>query len=1794
VAILGDRMLELFDRADLSRRGEVTLPAARRGWQIGQGDGTGAMVLTDGSRDRPDRLFVLSPQAVLAAGTADLGRVAIAYEPGDDRDWRLSAEALWRIDRRLVLHRCAIAAGRAAPRDCTPQTRPPDILDPDTLSAATVLPTGDHLVLSAGAVLRIGSEWRIVDRTEVPQATGTARFVEDGGVRFLWTGQGGDLWRFADSAAPERVLRGVLDLRKLPDALFATTSEGAFLLQGMAAPAPPRAGDIPLRAATSSTRDIIEGLGPDGLLRRRGQAEPLLSDIVLPDGILAAAAGPAPKAAALAKPGAVWAQHADGQVRIHWMGRCPLPLPAREAARGPGDAALPPDAGPGAAATVQDGATPVVSQPADAAPDPAAGPASGDAATTTEPAPEPAAEPGPGPGPSACAQVLDTGLTLAGTERMLQVRDGPAVEVDTTGATYGFSGEMLHDGRRADRVPGVPQAARALSDIRGMIRVIDGTPYLAPPDLRGSGGRFDVARRPEALQSQIGGRLAQSAPLTLPSLAWDSVAKGVKFADGPVLPAAEAIRDGRFLPDAPGRTAYLGGESYALLNPHGLWRVRIGREAVPVRIAASDMPTDLAGGRFLSDTDGVDARTGARGGDSGRASVTRGALRVTETLRGGALAAHYTVGNTDVPALATSGFAFDRRQGITVEGGTPLLLTPIGLVPAAGLGPGAHVPAGTVGVDAEGAASLAWGPGGWSRRTTQGWIASAPPWHDRILADGPHRRWERRAGAFGIVALADADAYAVARQGLNFEADRLRALAATPRGIVAILGIGTVEAASLSALATLTPPTAPDPVATGLETRDVSPGRPILGAETAQGRRVWDHGARAWRAPAQGEDPWTFRTAVDNGGLRLAFRQAQPLASVQVEDLGGAQRYAEFGWIKGQDMPFDRVRGFAVEGDRVLLATDLGLRRLGWSGQGAVSRAVYSGVASGVPLAFDRVGRPAAEPARILATAGSACFELASPDAPPQPCVAPGGLQERAIPSAPLWDWHKTDAAIHGIYLDRSGQPVGPVRLGAGGRWPHDTLRSVAQCDGTLAELWAEDDVVARAGAGLPGQLQRLAGVEALWCQDVPAELGQASALAPGFLAAGGNGAWRLAAPGWQPQAHADAILDRARGLVPWEAARLRLRLEGRRAVQEVRGLDDIWRPIPWDGDRPSIDRVTGIAGVGPTLRLLTPAGVLDWSFAGQRLDPATVTLRTPKDRSALADCRPARIEARDGSVQAVPPLPGAPVDILCDDGRVWRGNPAAAADAGVLVPAASDIRADRVLVRAGGWVWTRRITASGAQSLSIAFRTEAVSLDAGRLSLDDYAGLAAPYADHVEIVTQGAGWWRYPQADLSMTAARRPPPGSGAETATALHADVVDGAPRLCVQGQDAVIFEPSGGVARAAGCRDVRGADATYTWHSGPGGAAADGIALNGLALRRSLTGGRFGDLFVTGAPAPDAQGRILAPTRAGVVVIGPSGPEGIHAKADPAFLAPDAGGLPLALGAAGAMPLSGADRPACAALADLPARLPGTARVLRWHPVSSDAVEVLVAFDSGGRLPLMVPCASLADTLTWSLPLDVADRGRFRAIGADGVAARLVASLDLSQILLASQAGRGVTLDTGLTGQPVAQVVAPDARAVIVATDRALYRLDTDRALSGIARSGPTDIPGAKGPFAPIAAPREATQPQPPAGPVPAPPQAMQPQPAAGPVPAPPQATAPGVPRPPLAPPVLDDTVPLALTVDDWREVQRALKARGLYPGAIDGIAGPRTLAGLRAWQAATGRPETGVLTERQKTELIVGSR
>lgn len=59
---------------------------------------------------------------------------------------------------------------------------------------------------------------------------------------------------------------------------------------------------------------------------------------------------------------------------------------------------------------------------------------------------------------------------------------------------------------------------------------------------------------------------------------------------------------------------------------------------------------------------------------------------------------------------------------------------------------------------------------------------------------------------------------------------------------------------------------------------------------------------------------------------------------------------------------------------------------------------------------------------------------------------------------------------------------------------------------------------------------------------------------------------------------------------------------------------------------------------------------------------------------------------------------------------------------------------------------------------------------------------------------------------------------------------------------------------------------------------------------------------------------------------------------------------------------------------------------------------------------------------------------------------------------------------------------------------------------------------------------------------------------------------------------------------LTLEERQDLQTALKWFGYYPSAIDGAFGPGTRTSMSAWQDARGYEATGILTTRQRRELL----
>ncbi|MGQ0566459.1 MAG: peptidoglycan-binding protein [Gemmobacter sp.] len=1730
VAALGTRQLDLFGDRTMTPVARVALPPAQVGWSLQRAEGAAQRVLVDGDPAAPVALHVLDQ----AQGDVTLDAAAWRYQPGSDLAWALAAPGdLWRIDADLVLWRCA-----GGPEGCEVAAPAPLAMTAGAIRAVEPDGSGGSYLLTADTLLHLGPDARLLGRVAGPGITPEARLFAAAGQVLLWEGPSRPVWRVAEGRA-EPLADRVHTIRRVRGGV-ALTTDGGLRLYENGAFAAPAVGDAPLTALSLAATDQVYGLDAQGRIRLRDGAAVLDPELTLPAGTLAVHPGQLAVGTEVQR--GWYSVTPAGEVRFDWVSACAVP---------------PPPPLPDGIAVGGSGVFP-----------------------RTEPDPPP-------PPPVPCPATLASPLRLDPGAHLLQVQGTASAPVLlTTAGEITLDSSLAPVSRAPLRALLADQGAGERGRMQARVAEVAGVSWLAPPMIANSSAGQLVITGPASQVLARGSTTLQPwAAFDLGWLAWDRARGQVRFgaADtGVLLPPAEAIADGRFLPALPGRAAYLGQGRFAWLNARGLWHVQGQRRIDPVALRAFPPVQGLAHGRFLLEGQGVDVATGALTPDNDRFDSVQGALAVAERLRGGGVGSALQVQGQSVRAFGPRGFLFDRRGGIGAISGQTVLLTPLGVVPAAALQGALAVPAGTDRLGQDGAQLFAGQRSGWQAlQPDASWQVSTAPGSTQVLAQAGGRRWQRLAGRTEVVPTDPAEGWRVAGRGLDFDADRLVAMAADAQGLVLVTGTGTHVAAGLAA--GLAAPVAPDPGARSLDAQTTGTGPAVLWAETGAGRMVWDRGRQQWTQPPADQRPWEARRAAVLGPVTLAFRQGAALATVAVTGLDGSLRDEAFDWGRGDTLPFDRVRALHAEGGRLLLGTDFGLRRL-TEGAGLPVQDALFATDVGPPQPVTRLGRPEADPSRLLARSGrGGCLELAGPTAPPQPCADAGLLSTRRVVDTGLWRWTEGDGGVAGTYLLSDGSTV-PVPLPLRGGLPHDTLRDRARCAGTEAELWAGLPVSADLQGGVPQRLHPAPGIEALHCQDAAAQLGQGQTLPAGLHGVGAGAALHSAA-GWQAQgpAQAQGLADRAAGAVPWEASRLRIGLRDGVATADYRGRDDAWHPLPWDAGRLPVDTPLALSAAGGGVQALTRAGFagLDRRGATMGIDPATLLLATPDDRAGFAACAPDRIETWDGSVQAAPDRPDGPVVLRCGDGRLYLGQPAGPRDAGAFQPLAEDPLVDRTLVDPPGrWTWARRGAVAGSRgSLEIAFKGEPLALAGGRLSIDDYTAIAAPFADTVELASP-MGWWRQPAGDMALPEATRGP-GRPAEV-TGLAADRdTDGAGLLCLTGATRQVMPAAGPLRRTEACRDWTGRDAVWTWHQTEGAPQATGIALNGVPMTRTLTAGRFADLVVTGAPSAQATGEVVAPTRIGATVLGPRGVAGIHAReGGGAVLRSATGGLHL-LGAAGALDLGGAGPVACPAVQDAVLRLPGVP-VLRIDLRTPDSASVTLQ-TAEGRVQLLVPCASVEGALTWAEVLDVSDRPRFLAHRADwpGEGGQLAIAVTDLGFDLGSGAGRGVSVPGLPGGAALALFSGRNGRATFLLAERDLYRVHTDHAIRLVAQqAGP--VAALTGPFAPPA-------PTPDPAPDAAPPASQAPATAPRPPPRPAQPAQPVSPQAAPAAPSNPDAR-RRLTRQDARAIQARLQALGRYRGAIDGVVGPLTRAAIRQWQRDGGLTPTGYLTDRQFFALL----
>lgn len=1741
IGILSDRKVQL---ADSHRSGPgITLDLPVPGLALASAGGAADLVLTAGPPESPRTLHVVPPDGLGQGGALD--RLAWSYSPGNDRGWALGASEVWRVDRDMRLWTCLPKAGQTLPDGCKLSAEAPLAVSRAEVRGHVVLPGEEtSVLLLKDRALFLGPDDRVLPETLPPVSEATELLAMNGDVLLL-SAPGGELWR-VEGRSGRLVSPEVLAVRDSRGQTFAELPSGLHSLENGILSKFAEADDGTALAAATLADGTVYGVDPEGRPRSALRPAPV-SDLVRLEATVAVLPG------RLGANQGWWSQDPEGRVRFDWTGSCPV---------------------------IQ---TPVLYGPA------------GQVLS------KPSASM---PNSVACARGAATALALPPGERILLAgtMDG-APWLATHRRRFVLSAESLQVLTETPESP-LRGSAPGVDALRTRISDVDGVAYLSPPRLDLAGpGRVTVTGMATARQVEAVMDLQPWDPFDLGWIGWDRATRKVRFGSGASevrLAPDQAIRDGRFLPLLPGHGAFLGEQEFSWINAAGIWRIRSGVEAQPVDVTPMPPVVALAHGKFLFARNGISVSGGPAVADTGLARVTQDDLVLVEDLRGRSIDGSLLVSGSAQPAFADRGFAFDDRRAVARRGDRVVVLTPLGLVPVDKFADAVQAPPGTDRLSIEGSVLMAGqGAATWLAETAPGnWTAAAVPGSSVQMARSDGRLWQRLLGRAEVVPEDPAQSWRVdPAGGLDFPTDRLLALAADAGGVVAITGAGTETARDLAALSTAQAPVANDPGSRLLDAQEISPGDPVLWAETQDGRLVWNRTSRAWASAMPGRQPWVHRDSALAGPIAVAFDAGRPVTDVLVTGLDGQMRRTGFVWKRGEVFPFDVARSLHVEGGRLLIGTDFGLRRLVETSAAATNDALFA-TAPGRPIPdwVEAIGRPTAAPAAILAETGRGdCLLLPGPASMPQTCPDASGLSQRLVLRTGEWEWLKSASRAEGRYLLSDGT-AWQIPLPLGSRMPHDDLSDRATCAGRTVEVWAAQSISAERGSASPGRLNRLPDTRDLHCQEAGAFLGSGRVLSAGLYAYGAGGAELDGPSGWSAATaeEAQAVRERAEGGVPWESERLRIRLQDGHVAADLRRLDDRWYDLDWQSGRIALDRPIALARGGTGILALTTAGLVNLRDShAPVIDPVNVLAASLADPKALGDCAPDRIETKDGRAQAAPAEPGDPVVMRCADGRVVSGAWLPNRDIGALDLQKDDPFVTRVLAEEPGlWRWTLEDALPGrAGVLAITFRDEAMSLSGGRLAIDDWHGLADVFPGQLEVVAAD-GWWVQAGGDLGLTAAHRAAARLDPTAVTRLWSAGPPGAPALCIDGSDRVSLDATGNLRRTEACREWTGQDPIWTWWDKDDGSLAEAPARNGPVVSRVLAAGRFSDIVASGAPMAISDGRLAVPTGIGATLIGRNGPEAIFAAAPGGVLAHGVGGTPVLIGAGMPIGVEGPATPECAALPGLVSRLPGET-VLRRIEATGNAADLWLDAN-GDRLQIHVDCNSPADALAWSLPVEVSNRARFLAYpGENGI---LTASLQTDTMSFRLVPDLGIVAGLPVKGAPLSMVSAPDGRAIALVTRTDVALADTDTVLRALAL-GSGDLPplvgvgDAAGQVDGAPAPSEPVRPRPkpvPETPVPKTSDQTQHQETAeslsSPVNAEPE------PQEAVSQPPSTDPVAAVLDRNEWRNAQTALNRLGYAVGGVDGIPGKRTRAAIAKWQSASGAEPTGELTTEQFAGLL----
>lgn len=1707
----------------------------------------------------PERVFILPAGVKLTDQRGTLSAVAYDYSVGTDRAWglNLNGQSLWRIDQNGAVLSCPILASRASPTGCLQTLMPPLEIDRDDVGLAFESAGNTYVALTETLNL-FDSTRRIQTRIDGPVVqTDAIAFRFDGAV-FLWEGEGHDLWRIKESRA-DFVLQDVERINDGADVLMLDTASGVFQMDTALQVPKTLNQSIVLMALTFDWQrgGAVLGIDDAGMVRSVAGDLMLLVPLPQPETI-ASVFQPNKEQANKAR---VWVQRTNGTVTAYDAQDCDK-------------------------------------------------------------------QSGPRGSVGIClAEVIGAQFANSSGESLVSVSQEIQFEsfaVPFTGTNFGVESYAQYRTTLRNSIGNDTQQFLDLIPVDGA-----GTSQLAPAVLEDSGRRISYGVAGSGVN--VTRRIRPFEALNLGWLKWDRTASAFSVAstgsgDINVSPQ-QFIRNGTLLLGHSGVARSIeNGAGFEWITPHSIWQF-VQRDGDPELVALIDLPAPIgleAGRVLFTGTQGLAAGAQVMDSDVNGTRTDVGVLSLQSDWRARSVDGLITrTDSSQLAVFAGRGFIHDQRDLVGWTQTGPVMSSGVGLVSPQNFAEVLPHPNGTMADQVLHVNGRGFARQGvvWSEydESTSRWSSVNEPFKSRVLANMDGVIWRLDQGALDISAADPALNETLERNDLQFEGDRLRAMAATLGTVILETGLGTHQfdtAADLRMRRVADDANLPQDQFDALA---ISPNDWVIFA--GNGRAVWDRTARVWTNPTATRSPWRERRAIETPEIQLDLSSsAAPLARRAMRNIDGSARFARFEWGQGDIMPFDRVNAIHTDGGTIYVGTNMGLRLIGASPSRSDvfvdARSTVARDDRGV-APVSRVGHPFTDASRLLArdTAGN-CLEIFGTSQFGS-CSNAAEIDQLFVVSNDLWDWSKTDKGLSGAYAIA----LGPVRRISGDpapRWPHDNLAVYGVCDGAQIEVWDDGTTIREDGITSDlGAVPRVSG----HCQPRNINIAANVILDRGLYlvaARAGDVLEHIGPSNWapvDPQLNAP-IARRAEATWAFEAERLRLRAQGVVAnVYEFRRVDGTWSTMAWSRGLPAMDDTRAVLSDGGLALRVTPMGVMEQTLMSGALevDPDRVVFRTTSEPRDFASCAPDRAARLDGRAHTLTAQTSAPVVLRCRDGRILQDHWRSSQDAGAFAVTQQDpFAARRAIDQENGWRWGLEDEQTGSDpSVTVAFRDEAVSLAAGRFDLDDYRSLAAPFSDRMSVVA-GLGLWEYSVSNLALDRGRRPEDIADFANVTGVFSDrdQSDGTSFLCVDRREnaSLMYTRDGTPRQVEACYAWRGQDALFQYrHHTEKGAQALALAANGPLITREIVAGQFTDRVAIGAPQP-VQGTfdLIVPTAFGASILDADGQtSAVYSHADILGVAtlPDTGTSIFTR--SGVFPVTNSTMAAaisCRSLQQVLAQIP------QDHTVQSITVRGanLVHFLGTGPDGAFVASARCDDDrlLVSSQEFILSDRIRHIAVLRhldDATQTVLVKQSTGGRLVLTDGRTRHVPLND-VSGNLIGVYAASQPRAAVILTDEDAYLLDLDAAISAL---GEADTNGDLGPS--IAArpfgetPTSLvidTSPTPPVRPASIAPDtsSIAPQDAA---------TDPVLPsqQPSETPPVpevpnrtqsdidSDTIVDLsAANRDRAIAVQTRLKDLGLYEGKIDGVAGPMTRGAISAFQRMIGVTETENLTQGQFEQLM----